>query len=456
VSGKTVLIIDDEENMRHMLETLLKKEGYHVSSAADGQEALEQLGKDYYDTILCDVRMPKMDGISFLRALKEKPIESTIIMMSAFGNIDTAIEAMKLGAYDYISKPFKPDEVLLALKKAEEREHLRRENVLLKREVQREYSFENIVARSSKMHEIFDRIRRVSSHKTSVLITGESGTGKELIARAIHYSSPRKDRPFLAVNCGAIPDTLLESELFGHVKGAFTGAIETKKGVFEEADDGTLFLDEIGDIPLALQVKLMRVLQEGEIKKVGSSRPVHVDVRIVAATARDLSHEVERGTFREELFYRLNVLSIVVPPLKERREDIPLLVEHFIKKFGRELGTGVKGISKEALDILLKAPLKGNVRELENVIEQAMILSDSDRITLESLPENLVNQSIDDSTIRVPREEYSLKKVSKVIEEELIRKALRATGGNRTRATKLLEISHPSLLSKIKKFKIDL
>jgi two-component system response regulator AtoC len=400
--------------------------------------------------------MPKMDGISFLRALKEKPIESTIIMMSAFGNIDTAIEAMKLGAYDYISKPFKPDEVLLALKKAEEREHLRRENVLLKREVQREYSFENIVARSSKMHEIFDRIRRVSSHKTSVLITGESGTGKELIARAIHYSSPRKDRPFLAVNCGAIPDTLLESELFGHVKGAFTGAIETKKGVFEEADDGTLFLDEIGDIPLALQVKLMRVLQEGEIKKVGSSRPVHVDVRIVAATARDLSHEVERGTFREELFYRLNVLSIVVPPLKERREDIPLLVEHFIKKFGRELGTGVKGISKEALDILLKAPLKGNVRELENVIEQAMILSDSDRITLESLPENLVNQSIDDSTIRVPREEYSLKKVSKVIEEELIRKALRATGGNRTRATKLLEISHPSLLSKIKKFKIDL
>ena len=322
---KRILIIDDEENFRHMLSVILIKEGYEVETASNGEEGLQRMAVFPFDQILCDIRMPRMDGSDFLREIQKTGTEATIIMMSAYGTVDIAIEAMKLGAYDYISKPFKPDEIILTLRKAEEREQLRRENQLLRREVAKEYSFENIVSKNEKMQKLFDVIRKVAQYKSTVLIMGESGTGKELVARALHYNSDRSQNPFIPVNCGAIPENLLESELFGHVKGAFTDAIRTKKGLFEEADGGTLFLDEIGELPAQLQVKLLRVLQDGEIRRIGESKSIKIDVRIVAATVKDLSKEVNEGRFREDLFYRLNVLPIHIPPLRERKEDIPLL-----------------------------------------------------------------------------------------------------------------------------------
>jgi len=330
---KRILIVDDEENFRHMLTVILKKEHYDVETASNGEEGLKKMVLSTFDQILCDIRMPQMDGMEFLREAQKKGMNVTIIMMSAYGTMDTAIEAMKLGAYDYISKPFKPDEIILTLKKAEERERLKRENELLREEVQKEYSFKNIISKNEKMQSIFEVIRKVAPYKSTILITGESGTGKELIARALHYNSDRSHSPFIAVNCGAIPENLLESELFGHVKGAFTDAIRTKKGLFEEADGGTLFLDEIGELPSQLQVKLLRVLQDGEIRKVGESKSLQIDVRIITATAKDLIKEVNEGRFREDLFYRLNVLPITIPPLRERKEDIPLLVTHFINKY---------------------------------------------------------------------------------------------------------------------------
>ncbi|MCJ7785792.1 MAG: sigma-54 dependent transcriptional regulator, partial [Desulfobacterales bacterium] len=330
---KRILVVDDEESFRHMLSVILIKEGYEVETSSNGEEGLQKAAASTYDQILCDIRMPHMDGLAFLREIKKTETEATIIVMSAYGTADIAIEAMKLGAYDYISKPFKPDEIILTLRKAEEREQLRRENQLLRQEVAREYSFENIVSKNEKMQKLFDVIKKVSHYKSTVLITGESGTGKELVARALHYNSNRSKNPFIAVNCGAIPENLLESELFGHAKGAFTDAIRTKKGLFEEADAGTLFLDEIGELPGQLQVKLLRVLQDGEIRRVGETKPIQIDVRIVAATVKDLPKEVNEGRFREDLFYRLNVLPLHIPPLRERKEDIPLLIQHFIGKY---------------------------------------------------------------------------------------------------------------------------
>ncbi len=327
-----ILIVDDEESFRHMLSVILKKEGFDVDTASDGEEGIQKTVANTYDQVLCDIRMPRMDGLEFLREARKRGVNATIIMMSAYGTIDTAIEAMKSGAYDYISKPFKPDEIILTLKKADERERLRKENERLRREVKKEYSFENIVSKNEKMQKIFEVIKKVASYRSTILITGESGTGKELVARALHYNSDRSQNPFVAVNCGAIPENLLESELFGHVKGAFTDAIRTKKGLFEEADEGTLFLDEIGELPVQLQVKLLRVLQDGEIRRVGEAKPIKIDVRIVAATVKDLIREVNEGHFREDLFYRLNVFPIHIPPLRERKEDIPLLVNHFIAK----------------------------------------------------------------------------------------------------------------------------
>jgi len=298
-----------------MLSLLLKKEGYGVDEAEEGAEALEKMAHEEFDFILCDIRMPKMDGIGFLKKAVEIKVSSTIIMMSAYGTIDTAVEAMKLGAYDYISKPFKTDEVLLTLRKAEERGRLIRENISLKKQ----YHFENIIAKSEQMLEIFETVKKLSKYKTTVLISGESGTGKELVARAVHFNSPRADKPFVTINCGAIPENLLESELFGHRKGSFTGAVRSKRGLFEEADEGSIFLDEIGELSLQLQVKLMRVLQEGEIRRVGDTNSIKVDVHISAATVKDLEREVEGGSFRDDLLYRLNVLNIRIPPLRERK-----------------------------------------------------------------------------------------------------------------------------------------
>jgi len=451
---KRILIVDDEENFRHMLSVILIKEGYEVQTASNGDEALQKLIVSPFDQVLCDIRMPRMDGLEFLREIRKTGVEATIIMMSAYGTVDIAIEAMKLGAYDYISKPFKPDEIILTLRKAEEREQLRRENQLLRKEIAREYSFENIVSKNEKMQKIFDVIKKVAQYRSTVLITGESGTGKELVARALHYNSERSQHPFVPVNCGAIPDNLLESELFGHAKGAFTDAIRTKKGLFEEADGGTLFLDEIGELPGQLQVKLLRVLQDGEIRRIGESKSIQIDVRTVAATVKDLQKEVNAGHFREDLFYRLNVLPIHIPPLRERKEDIPLLIQHFIAKYNQVLSKNVGDIDHNALETLMNYKWYGNVRELENTIERAIVLSDRNSIQLENLPIEIQNFKEEFQTEAVPHEEYSIKKASKSLETNLIIRALKKTKGNHSQAAKLLEISHRALLYKIKEYGI--
>ena len=451
---KRILIVDDEESFRHMLSVILIKEGYEVDTSSNGEEGLQKASASPFDQILCDIRMPRMDGLVFLREIKKTGAETTVIMMSAYGTVDTAIEAMKLGAYDYISKPFKPDEIILTLRKSEEREQLRRENQLLRKEVGKEYSFENIVSKNEKMQKMFDVIKKVSQYKSTVLISGESGTGKELVARALHYNSDRSQSPFIAVNCGAIPENLLESELFGHAKGAFTDAIRTKKGLFEEADGGTLFLDEIGELPGQLQVKLLRVLQEGEIRRIGESKPIQIDVRIVAATVKDLSKEVNEGHFREDLFYRLNVLPIHIPPLRERKEDIPLLIQHFIGKYNQTMNKNVADVDHNALDTLMNYKWYGNVRELENTIERAIVLSEKNNIVLENLPIEIQNFKEEVQLEVLSEEEYSIKKASKSLEVNLIKKALRRTKGNHTHAARLLEISHRALLYKIKEYGI--
>jgi two-component system response regulator AtoC len=453
MSSKGILIIDDEENMLHMLKTLLSTEGYEVVTATNGTEGLERIETDSFDTILCDIRMPEMDGLSFLKAAKEKNPDSTIIMMSAYGTIDLAVEAMKHGAYDYVSKPFKPDEIILTLKKAEERERLRKENIFLKKEIKKEFGFENMITKNDKMFQIFETIHKISDYDTSVLIIGESGTGKELVAKAIHYNSKRNGKPFIAINCGAIPENLLESELFGYVKGAFTDAYQNKKGLFEEANGGTLLLDEIGELPSNLQVKLLRALQEGEVRKIGDTKQIKLDVRIIAATSRNLAQEARKNNFREDLFYRLNVIQIDLPPLRERREDIPLLVNHFINRYNEKHHLKVKNISSAALNILVEYDWQGNIRELENAIERAIILSESSCIEVSALPPDIrKSETFEDKELG--NDEYSIKKIHLIMEEQLIIKALNKTNGNRTQASKLLEISHPSLLSKMKGFGI--
>jgi len=451
---RKILIVDDEDSMRHMLTLILKREGYEPRAAGRGSEALKLLDGETFDFILSDIVMPEMGGLELLKALKEKKVESTIIMMSAYGNLDTAVEAMKLGAYDYISKPFKPDEILLTLRKAEERENLRRENLRLRQEVYRDYAFENIVGKSPKMLQVFETIKKVADYKASVLILGESGTGKEMVAKAIHYNSPRSQGPFAAVNCGAIPETLLESELFGHEKGAFTDAKKEKRGSFEMAHEGTLFLDEIGEMSLSAQVKILRVLQEGEVKRLGSEHPFKVDVRIIAATIRDLSQAVAEGKFREDLFYRLHVLPLQLPPLRERREDVPLLVDHFIQKYNQQHKMTMEGITEEAMAMLLEYSWPGNVRELENAIERAMILSRGQKIDPDYLPPEIRGGA------RFPKDffspdQLSVKKARRILEADLIRRALKKTGGNRSQAARILEISHPALLSKIREYGIE-
>jgi two-component system response regulator AtoC len=451
---KRILIVEDEENFRHMLFVILKKENYDVETASNGEEGLKKIAVSSFDQILCDIRMPQMDGMEFLTEVQKMGVSTTIIMMSAYGTIDTAIEAMKLGAYDYISKPFKPDEVILTLKKAEERERLRKENELLRKEVQKEYSFKNIVSKNEKMLNIFEVIKKVAPYKSTILITGESGTGKELIARSLHYNSDRSQYPFIPINCGAIPENLLESELFGHVKGAFTDAIRTKKGLFEEADCGTLFLDEIGELPTQLQVKLLRVLQDGEIRRVGESKSIQIDVRIVTATVKDLIKEVNEGRFREDLFYRLNVLPIHIPPLRERKEDIPLLIHHFITKYSSSMNKTIAGITPRALDALMTYKWYGNVRELENTIERAIVLTDKENIELENLPLEIQNFQEQIQIEPSTEDDYSIKKASRILEMNLIKKALNKTKGNHTHAARLLELSHRALLYKIKEYGI--
>jgi two-component system response regulator AtoC len=447
-----ILIVDDDEALRESLELVLSAEGYDVVGARHAEAALRQLDAGPVDLVLCDLRMPGMDGMELLPQISRRLPGATVIMMSAYGTADLAIEAMKRGAYDYLAKPFQPSEVLLAIRKAKERERLRRANALLQRDVERAVGERPIVAASSAMIEVLELLERAAEFKATVLLTGESGTGKEVLARAIHAQSGRRNEAFVAVNCGAIPETLLESELFGHTKGAFTGADRARRGLFVEADGGTLFLDEIGELPNVLQVKLLRILQDEEVRPIGESKSRKVDVRVLAATARDIDREVASGRFREDLFYRLNVVRVRVPPLRERREDIPLLVDHFLGFFRDALGKAIRAIDDDALERLASHHWPGNVRELENVIERAVILATSDRITLRELPANVIQQERSEQPLQ--EGELSLKKARRKFEAGVIRKALAATGGNRTHAARLLEISHRALLYKIKEYGI--
>jgi two-component system response regulator AtoC len=448
MSGR-ILIVDDDASLRESLAMVLSAEGYEAVCAADAEAALAQLDLSTPELVLCDLRMPGMDGLELLPQLVRRLPEATVIMMSAFGTAELAIEAMKRGAYDYLAKPFAPSEVLLALRKARERERLRRANQLLRRDVERASGEHPIVAASESMIEVLEVMERAAGYKATVLLTGESGTGKEVLARAIHAQSPRRSEAFVAINCAAIPEALLESELFGHSKGAFTGADRARRGLFLEADGGTLFLDEVAELPTALQAKLLRVLQEEEIRPLGESKSRRVDVRVLAATARDLEAEVAASRFREDLFYRLNVVRLAVPPLRERPKDIPLLVDHFLARFRDTLGKPVRGISDEALEKLVAYRWPGNVRELENVIERAIILASSDRIGLSELPQNVVAPQPGEAPAGRPTD-YSLRRARRIVEVEAIQRALRATGGNRTHAARLLEISHRALLYKLK------
>lgn len=447
-----ILIIDDEENMRHMLSVMLTRQGYCVALAAHGEEGLGRLMDTAYDFILCDIRMPVMDGKTFMLQALKQCVTAPVIMMSSYGTVEVAVECMKLGAYDFISKPFKNDEIIMVLKKAEERERLKEENCQLREVAAGQFSYGGILSRNSRMQDIFTQIRKVADLKTAILILGESGTGKELVARAVHNNGQRSQKPFVAVNCGAIPENLLESELFGHIRGAFTDASSDRSGLFEQADGGTLFLDEVGEMPVALQVKLLRVLQEGEIRRVGGAVSKKVDVRVISATSRNLSADVGCGRFREDLYFRLNVFCLQLPPLRERVEDIPLLVEHFMKQLGYSAGNQILHIDPDAMRTLMAHRWPGNVRELKNVLERAGILCDAGRITSACLPSAI--RLLDEHYI-ASDENLSIKKAEETIERELIRKAFAKTGGNRTQAAKILEISHRSLLYKIKEYGIE-
>ncbi len=450
-----ILIVDDDDALRESLELILSAEGYHVLSADCGEAALDVISESSVDVVLCDLRMPGLDGFDLIPQISCQMPGTPIILMSAHGTEDLAVEAIRRGAYDYLAKPFQPAEIRLTLRKAHEREQLRHQNELLRRDMSRSLGDRAIVAASDGMIELLEMLERTATYKSTILVTGESGTGKEVIARAIHQQSPRRERPFVAVNCGAIPENLLESELFGHAKGAFTGANRAHRGLFTEAHEGTLFLDEIAELPPPLQVKLLRAIQEEEIRPVGETKSQQIDVRVVAATARDLTREIAEGRFREDLFYRLNVVRLEVPPLRDRREDIPLLVDHFLARFRDSLGKPVRRVSDETLELLVAYSWPGNVRELENLIERAMILTDGDVVEASALPSVVASPPDQPSVADVDSNEpLALKPARQAFEAKIIRKALARTDGNRTHAAKLLEISHRALLYKIKDYGI--
>jgi len=446
-----ILVVDDDEITCNLLEEVLSKEGYAVDRALNGREAIERGERKFYDVVLTDIKMAGIDGMGVLRSYREKSPETIMIMMTAFGSIETAIRAIKEGAYDYVSKPFKLDEIKLAIHRALDQKRLLQENLFFRQELITKYKLENIVGRSPKMLQVYKTVARVAESRSTVLIHGESGTGKELIARAIHFNSSRVSASFVAVDCGSLAETLLESELFGHVRGAFTGAVTNKKGLFEEADKGTCFLDEVGDISLSMQAKLLRVLQEHEIKRVGETETIKVDVRIVAATNRDLEELVEARKFREDLYYRLNVVSISVPPLREREEDVPLLVDHFLSKYASENQKPLPRISPEALDLLVRYRWPGNVRELENMIERMVTLSQSGIIFSEDLPSRLRIDSTDVDLSSFPTG-IPLSQIEKLY----IERVLEETGGNKKKAAEILGINRRTLYRMAARFGINL
>lgn len=453
-----ILVVDDEESIREFLEIMLRKEGYEITLAEDGLKAKELIQKKTFDMIISDLQMPNMTGIELLKYVRQDYPEMLFMMITAFGTTETAVEAMKMGAYDYLTKPFKIDEVRINIANALRSKNLEFENRSLKKELGKEFSFQNIIGNSPAMHYVFDLIKRVSQAPTNILVTGESGTGKEVVAKAIHYNGPLKDRPFVTINCGAIPENLMESEMFGHKKGSFTGAIADKLGLFEVADGGTLFLDEVGELPLSIQVKLLRAIQERIVRRVGATEDIKVEVRIIAATNRNLEEMVQKGTFRQDLYYRLNVIHIKSPSLRDRKEDIPLLAHFFLKKYNDKLNKNISSISTEAMEILKKYDYPGNVRELENMLERTVALESGATVLPESLPP-LVNTSsgrklASSNEIEVTDDGVDLDKIIGQIEKELIIKAIHQANGIKKRAAKLLSITFRSMRYRIEKYNL--
>jgi two-component system response regulator PilR (NtrC family) len=452
VTETRVLVVDDEQSMRELLGIMLRQVGYDVTLADGGEAAVQALRTDAFDLVITDLRMRKIDGIAVLRAAKEHSPRTVVLVVTAFASTETAVEAMKLGAYDYVTKPFKLDELKLTIANALERKRLQDENRELKRQLRREHGVDGFVGKSPRMLEIFETIRKTADSNSTVMITGESGTGKELVARAVHQESSRRTGPFLSVNCGAIPETLMESELFGHVKGAFTGAVSSTEGLFSAADSGTLFLDEITEIPHSVQVKLLRAVQEREIRRVGDTRDVKVDVRLIAASNRDLTKAMADGILREDLYYRLNVIPIHLPPLRERIEDIPLLVSHFLARISKDVGRTVRSIAPEALAVLEGYHWPGNIRELENVIERAIVLGGGETLVADALPPHLLApRSERDLGIEIPTAGMDLEATLARIENRYIRLALERSGWLQVRAAELLGLSFRQFRYKLQK-----
>ena len=448
-----ILVVEDGQSQREMLRDFLRKEGHTVEEAGSGEEALQSMTTGAFDPVLLDYKMPGMDGMQVLQEVKRLNPETDVVIITAYGTIETAVDAMKAGAVDYITKPLEFDELLLLLDRVAERRTLLRENEILRRQLKEQgVTTDSIIYGSQKMAALTSMAARVASSRATILLQGESGTGKELLARLVHQLSPRSSKPIVTVNCGALPESLIESELFGHEKGAFTGASARRIGRFEEADGGTLFLDEIGELTMPVQVKLLRFLQEREFQRVGGNTNIRADVRIISATNRDLEGMVKEGTFREDLFYRLNVVVMSIPPLRERREDIPALIDHFLKRFAAENGKDIVGISSEARDLLMKYDYPGNVRELENIIERAVVIARNEVLSLEDLPfrEEAMAAS---SGGGMPEEgDGRLRSAMEQLERQMIKEAMEKTGDHQTRAAEMLGLSERMLRYKLKKY----
>ncbi|MBW1895512.1 MAG: sigma-54-dependent Fis family transcriptional regulator [Deltaproteobacteria bacterium] len=450
-----ILVVDDDKEILGLIAEILTEEGYTVDTAPDGRKAIKAIDASLYDMVITDLKMPRVDGMKVLRHVVDQSPETTCIILTGFGTIENAVEAIKTGAFHYITKPLKASEIKTVVNNALKFKLLERENILLKRELRKKYRFDNFIGDSAPIQEVFELIEKVADTDSTVLITGQSGTGKELIAKAIHYNSYRKNNPMVVINCGAIPEELLESELFGHEKGAFTGAHKSRVGRFELANGGTIFLDEIGDMSPNLQVKLLRVLQEQKFERVGSTRTLTVDIRIVAATNQDLFTAVKEGNFREDLYYRLNVIPIKVPPLKERKSDIPLLVDFFVKKFNKEKQKKFKGFSSKAMDTLHYHEWPGNVRELENMVERVAILSSGERVEISDIPESIRKGARTlGSTEALPRGGLRFDRAVEEYEKRLILHALDETDWVKTKAAKLLKMNRTTLIEKMKKKKL--
>lgn len=451
--NESILIVDDETSMREFLTILLEREGYVTETADCSTVALKLLSEKEYELVISDVNMPGLDGIGLLERIKADSPDTAVMMITAFSTTEQAVRAMKHGAYNYISKPFKVDEIKLLVRNAMEKNQLIRENALLRTQAEARNSFSGLIGKSRKMVNLYELIEKISSSNVTVMISGESGTGKELAAKAVHFNSDRRNKPFVAVNCGAIPETLIESELFGHIKGAFTGAVSDRPGLFEQANGGTLFLDEIGEVPLLLQSKLLRVLQEREIRRVGGAESRKIDVRIITATNRDLELQVTEGAFREDLFYRLNVVEMTMPPLRERPEDIPLLAEYFFKKYSGRRSSKMHILTPEALDFLWGYQFPGNVRELENIIERGVALG-AGEITLELLPQQVLrfnNNHQNLESFEIPSDGMDLDAYLAGIEKRFLLKALEKSGGVRKKAAELLGMTFRSFRYKLAK-----